>query len=243
MKKPYDNFVHLHAHSSIGSMQDAMTNVDAMFKKAATLGQPGLAITDHGTCAAVFDARKASVKHGVKYIPGCEAYFVDDVSVKYDKNNSETKRRHIVLLAKNEVGYRNLLTLNWKGYQNNQYVPFINKVFPRIDWKMLEEHSEGIVCLTACGSGLVSRQMFIHNDDGEWLEPECHGNVRKVVSKLKAIFGENLYLEIQPHNLKIIAKNRKDGSTIYNVHGEEIVVLDQNHINNVLVGVAKELGV
>lgn len=239
-----DRFVHLHAHTSIGSMQDAMTNVDQMFRKASELGQPALAITDHGTMAAVFDARKSSTKYGVKYIPGCEAYFVDDVSLKPDKNDPRTKRRHIVLLAKNEVGYRNLLQLNWKGYQNNQYIGFLNKIFPRIDWQMLEEHHEGIICLTACGSGLVSRQMFVHDDEsGEWLKPQCHDNVRSVVSRLKSIFGEDLYLEIQPHNLHIIARNRKDGTPILNEKGEEKVVVDQNHINRMLFNVGNELGV
>ena len=130
MEKKIDNFVHLHCHTSIGSMTDSMARVDELFKRATELGQKAICITDHGTMAGVFDARKASVKHGVKYIPGIEAYFVEDV-------NSEEKqqRRHIVLLAKNETGYRNILRLNWNGFTNLQYVPILGKVFSRIDWK------------------------------------------------------------------------------------------------------------
>lgn len=233
-----DNFVHLHAHTSIGSMQDAMTNVYEMFKKASELGQPALAITDHGTIAAAFDARKASKKYGVKYIPGCEAYFVDTVKDK------KAKRRHIVLLAQNEVGYKNLLMLNWKGYQNYQYVGVMGKVFPRIDWEMLEEHHEGIICLTACGSGLISRQMFVYDEeDGEWAERSCHTNVINTVKKLKGIFGENLYLELQPHNLKVYDRDKKTGEVKLTPSGEEKIVVDQNHINKKLIEAAKICGV
>jgi len=232
-----DNFVHLHAHTSIGSMQDAMTNVDAMFKRAAEIGQPALAITDHGTMAAVFDARKASKKHGVKYIPGMEAYFVDDVKDK------EQKRRHIVLLASNEVGYRNLLMLNYEGYTNFQYVAVLGKVFPKIDWDMLEKYNEGIICLTACGSGLVSRQMFVHDDEGRWLEDSCHTNALCTVERLKKIFKDNLYLEVQPHNLHIVARNRRTGEIELSKDGKEKIVVDQNHINKQLIEIGKSLGV
>lgn len=229
-----DNFVHLHAHTSIGSMQDAMTNVYDMFEKAAEIGQPALAITDHGTIAAAFDARKASLKHGVKYIPGCEAYFVNSVE------NKKEKRRHIVLLAKNEQGYRNLLQLNWKGYENYQFVAVMGKVFPRIDWKMLEEHHEGIICLTACGSGLISRQMFVYDeDDQEWAKDACHANVIDTVHKLKKIFGEDLYLELQPHNLVVYDRDRKTGEVKETPSGKPRVVVNQNHINKKLIEAAK----
>ena len=233
-----DNFVHLHAHTSIGSMQDAMTNVYDMFKKAADLGQPALAITDHGTMAAVFDARKASLKTGVKYIPGIEAYFVDDVD-----EMPRQKRRHIVLLASNEIGYRNLLQLNYNGYLKNEYVAVMGKVFPRIDWKMLEKYNDGVICLTACGSGLISKQMFVYNEDGEWSESNCHTNVLKVAERLKSIFGENLYLEIQPHDLKVLALDRRTGELKTGVNGKSITVIDQDYINRTLVNVAEKLNI
>lgn len=233
-----DNFVHLHAHTSIGSMQDAMTNVYKMFERAAEIGQPALAITDHGTIAAAYDARKASKKYGVKYIPGCEAYFVDSIK------DQKAKRRHIVLLAKNETGYRNLLTLNWKGYQNSQYVAVMNKVFPRIDWEMLEEHNEGIICLTACGSGLISRKMFVYDEEeGEWASSACHTNVIETVNRLKGIFGDDLYLEVQPHNLRVLARNKKTKEIEYTPSGKEIVIVDQNHINKKLMQAAEVCGV
>jgi len=232
-----NRFIHLHCHSSIGSMLDAMTNIDEMFKRAKELGQPGMAITDHGCMAGIFDARKASKKYGIKFIPGIEAYFVDDVTDK------EQKRRHIVLLAKNEKGYRNLLSLNYEGYLNFQYVAVINKVFPKIDWNLLEKYHEGIICLTACGSGLLSRQMFVHNEDGEWLLDTCHTNLYSAAKKLKNIFGDDLYLEVQPHNLKIIDRNRRTGEIKLSKTGEEIVIIDQDHINRKLIELGKSLNI
>jgi len=237
MTNKRDNFIHLHAHTSIGSMQDAMTDVSKMFERAAELGQSALAITDHGTMAAIFDAVKAAKKHGVKYIPGIEAYFVDDVK------EPKQKRRHIVLLAKNEIGYKNLLSLNYKGFLNYQFVAILGKVFPKIDWSLLKEHHEGIICLTACGSGLISRQMFVHDEEGEWLVDQCDCNALDVASRLKEIFGDDLYLEVQPHNLKVFKRNRKTGELELSKKGEPIVVVDQNHINHKLAEIAKQLDI
>jgi DNA polymerase-3 subunit alpha len=231
-----DNFVHLHAHTSIGSMQDAMTSVDNMFERAAEIGQVALAITDHGTMAGVFDARKASKKYGVKYIPGIEAYFVDDVSDKQ-------KRRHIVLLATNETGYRNLLHLNWEGHLSLQYVPILGKVFPRVDWNMLKKYNEGVICLTACGSGVLAKKMFEHNDDGEWSQDTCDTNVAEAAKKLKNIFGDRLYLEVQPHSLKAYSRSRKTGDFVLGKEGNKIVVADQDYLNLNLIKLGKKLGI
>ena len=236
LEKIMKEFVGLHCHTSQGSMVDAMTNVYDMFKKAAELKQPALAITDHGYCSSWFDARKASLKYGVKFLPGLEAYFVDSVK------EAKQKRRHIILIASNEIGYKNLLSLNYEGFVNFEYVAVMNKVFPRIDWELIEKYKEGIICLTACGSGLVSRQMFVHGEDGEWLESACHDNVLKTVQRLKNIFNENLYLEVQPHNLKIFERDRKTGEVSLK-NGKPTIIVDQNHINKKLREVGKLLNV
>lgn len=229
------NFVHLHAHTSIGSMQDAMVSVDDLFKRASKLGQSSIAITDHGTMAAVFDARKASKKYGVKYIPGCETYFVDDVENKKDK------RRHLILLAKSEVGYRNLLRLNYEGFENFQYVPFLRKVFPRIDWKMLEKYHEGIICLTACGSGPLARALMERGEKDEWNKDECYINALQIATRFKGIFDEDFYLEVQPHDLKAYKRNRKTGEIDVDPDGEQVIVIDQDYINRSLVRISKEI--
>lgn len=229
-----NNFVHLHAHTSIGSMQDAMTSVDDMFKRAKELGQPALAITDHGTMAAVFDARISSKKHGVKYIPGCEIYFVDTVEDK------KSKRQHLVLLAKNEKGYRNLLRLNYEGYVNFQHVPILGKVFPRVDWNMLEKYHEGVVCLTACGSGPIAKALMEHTNDG-WDKEECYVNALGIATRLHDIFKDDFYLEVQPHDLKAYDRDRKTGDIKNGKDGEPIVRVDQQYINESLIKISKEL--
>ena len=228
-------FVHLHTHTSIGSMQDSMAPVDGMFKRAKELGQNALAVTDHGTMAAIFDARKAAKKHGVKYIPGLEAYFVDDA--KDDKQ----KRSHLVLLAQNQTGYKNLLKLNYEGYVNFKYIAVLNKVFPQIDWELLKKYNDGIICLTACGSGPLAREMFKKDESGEWNEETCHLNVIKICSRLKEIFGDRLYLELQSHALKKYQFNKKRGEIEKDINGEQIIAVDQTYINRKLLALSKEL--
>lgn len=227
--------VHLHCHSSVGSMLDSMASVDGLFKRASELGQHSLALTDHGTLAGIFDARKASKKYGVKYIPGCEVYFVKDI------NEEKAKRKHLVLLAKNEVGYKNLLRLNYLGYKNSQYVGILNKVFPRIDFKMLEEHHEGIICTTACGSGPLSRALLERDENNEWQKDDCYITAMGLASRLQEIFGKDLYLEIQPHALKVYKRVRKTGEIELGPDGEKIVVIDQGYLNESLVKISKEL--
>ena len=92
-----------------------------------------MAITDHGTLAAAWDALKASKETGVKLIMGCECYFLDDAS------QTDERFRHVILLAKNATGYRNLLTINKKGFDQGHFLG--KKVYPIVDWKLLEQNS------------------------------------------------------------------------------------------------------
>jgi DNA polymerase-3 subunit alpha len=103
-------FVSLHNHTQIGSPLDGMNDVDQLFNQAAGLDQRAIAITDHGTMTAHYDCYKASLRTGVKFIPGMEAYFAPDMEHK--------KSYHLVLLAQNEVGYKNILRLNYESYKN-----------------------------------------------------------------------------------------------------------------------------
>ncbi|NBU99769.1 MAG: PHP domain-containing protein, partial [Spirochaetia bacterium] len=130
----------------------------------------------------------------------------------------EEKYKHVVLLAKNAIGYKNLLTLNKIGYDNGAI--FAKKIYPLIDWSLLEKYSEGLICLTACGNGIVSQLLM----NKKFQEAE------EAVIKLKNIFGDNLGLEIQPNNLK-------RNATAYN---EEI---DQKFINHQLINLGKKLNV
>lgn len=178
------DYVSLHNHTHY-SILDSLISPNDLFSKAKELGQKAIAVTDHGSLAGAWDALKASKSHGVKLIIGCEMYFLDDVSKK------EQKFRHVVLLAKNQIGYSNLLKLNKEGFDNSAI--FAKRVYPLIDWGMLEKYKEGLICLTSCANGIVS-QLIMSNKREE---------AEKVVLKLVDIFGrDNLGLEVQSHNLK-----------------------------------------
>lgn len=102
------DFVSLHNQTDY-SILDSLISTKSLFKRAKELGQPAVAITDHGSLAAAWDALKASKETGVKLIMGCELYFVNNIKTP------DERLRHIVLLAKNAIGYKNLLTLNKLG--------------------------------------------------------------------------------------------------------------------------------
>lgn len=201
------DFVSLH-NQTFYSLLDSLIDPKDLFKRAKELGQSAIAITDHGSIGAAWDALKASRDTGVKLIIGCECYFVDDVT------NINDKFRHIVLLAKNAIGYKNLLTLNKKGFDQGSFLG--KKVYPIIDWNLLEQYTEGLICLTACGNGIINQLLIKNNFD----------EAEKTLLKLKKLFGDNLGLEIQPNNMK-------RGQNIYN---DEI---DQQFFNRRLIDLGK----
>lgn len=205
------DFVSLHNQTDF-SILDSIISPKALFARAKELGQSAVAVTDHGTLAAAWDALKASRDSGVKLIIGCECYFVDDAT-KIDE-----KFRHVVLLAKNAVGYRNLLTINKKGFDQGHFLG--KRVYPIVDWKLLAQHAEGLICLTACGNGIVS-QLLMNKKFEE---------AGQTLLKLKMLFGDNLGLEVQPNNMK-------RGSNFYN---DEI---DQQFLNRRLIDLGKAHGV
>jgi len=202
------DFVSLHNQTDF-SILDSLSSVKDLFRRAKELGQSAIAITDHGSVASAWDALKASKDTGVKLIIGCEYYFQNDISQPYDR------LRHLVLLAKDATGYRNLLTLNKKGFDQGSLIG--KRVYSIIDWKLLEQHSEGLICLTACGNGIIS-QLLMNNKFDE---------AEVALLKLKSIFNNNLGLEILPNNMK-------RGSNVYN---DEI---DQKFLNHKLIELGKK---
>src|SRR5271157_2384362 len=229
------DFTNLHVHSSF-SMADAIVTVDQLFNKAKELGQTSLAITEHGNCASVLDCFKASKKYGVKFIPGQEFYLVDDA--KQDKQ----KRKHLVLLAKNEVGYRNLLKLNYEGFVNARYVAIQNKVYPQIDINHIRQFHDGLICLTACGSGPLATELFRLDENNAWDENLCYANALRMATDFQDIFGPDLYLEVQTHSLRKVKKNKKTGEIEKDSNGEPIVLVDQTYINRKLLELSGALG-
>lgn len=172
------------------SILNALPSPKDYFVRAKELNQKAIAITDCGSFAGIWDALKVSKETGVKLIVGCTFYFVDNVE------NRDTKLRFVVLIAKNEKGYKNILTLNRIGFDNSSLIA--KKVLPIIDWKLLKEYSDGVICLTACGNGII----------GQLLNNKKFDEAEAALIKLSEIFGDNLGVEVQTHNLN-------KGSTYY----------------------------
>ena len=176
-------FVSLHNHTELGSPLDGMNDVFDLFARAKEVDHPAVAVTDHGTMTAIYDARNASLKTGVKLIPGIEAYFALDLDVR--------KSNHMVLLAKNHAGYKNLLRLNYESYKN-QVSGYMGKMTPRITWEHIEKFNEGVIALTACSNGILARKIMEGDED----------EAIRLMMRLKSIFKDDFYLELQPHSLK-----------------------------------------
>lgn len=179
------SYIPLHLHSHIGSVLDSMVRVELskgkndLMEKCKEYGIESVALTDHGSMAGVVTHYKTCKEYGIKPIIGFEAYITSDYSIK-DKTSTYY---HLILLAKNNVGYRNLKELSSFGYTKGFYSK------PRIDFNVLKEHSEGLVVLTACLASELDRLIMSDNyDELQAIE---------LINKYKAVFGDDYYLEIQ----------------------------------------------
>ena len=152
------DFVHLHVHTEY-SLLDGACRIKNLVKKAKELGQTALAITDHGVMYGAVEFFKAAKKEGIKPIIGCEVYVAP--RTRFDKiKELDSEYRHLVLLCKNEVGYRNLIYLVSRGFTEGFYQK------PRIDMDLLESHSEGLIALSACLSGEIPKLLLKNDFDG-----------------------------------------------------------------------------
>ncbi len=178
------SFTHLHVHSEY-SLLDGACRIEPMLDKIKSMGQTSVAITDHGVMYGVIDFYRAALKRGIKPIIGCEAYVAP--RSRFDKvHGIDNERYHLVLLCKNNEGYKNLIKLVSEGWVNGFYTK------PRIDKELLEKHHEGLIALSGCLAGEVS-QALLHNDYEEAV---------KVANWYKETFGkDNYYIEIQNHGL------------------------------------------
>ena len=181
-------FVHLHVHTQY-SILDGLSNIEMLFGRAEQLGMPGLAITDHGNMYGVKEFYDTAKKHpGVKPIFGCEVY----VTRHYDhtlKDPQHKKYYHLILLAKNDTGYHNLMKLVSLGHIEGFYHR------PRIDHALLEKYHEGLICSSACIAGEIPQDLL--GIDGT---PE---DADKAVEWFKGIFGEDFYLEVMLHKSEV----------------------------------------
>ncbi len=178
------SFVHLHVHSDY-SLLDGACRIDKLIERAVELNMPALAVTDHGNMFAAVDFYKKAGKAGIKPIIGTEMYLVSDDLHKKEKSEIF----HLTLLAENEAGYRNLIRLNTIAHRDGYYYK------PRIDKKILREHSEGLIALSGCIKGELAQRILSARADA--------AGVRALAQEYVDIFGKDrFFLEIHRHGME-----------------------------------------
>lgn len=177
-------FVHLHVHSEY-SLLDGMCRIKDLPKRAKELGMKAIALTDHGVMFGAASFYQECQKEGIKAIIGCEVYVAP--RSRFDKDMGlDDKYSHLILLAKNKEGYQNLIKLVSCGFTEGFYSK------PRIDRDLLKEHSEGLICLSACLAGEVNKAILSDNME----------KAEEIALWYKEVFGEDYYLEIQNNGLR-----------------------------------------
>ena len=177
-------FVHLHVHSEF-SLLDGANRIKDLPVRAKELGMKAMAITDHGVMFGVIDFYRACLANGIKPIIGCEVYVAPRKRTDKDPN-LDSKYNHLILLAKDNEGYKNLTKIVSIGFTEGFYYK------PRIDKEILEKYHEGLICCSACLAGEVSQAIL----KGDMEEAE------KVATWFKNVFGEDYYLEIQNNGIR-----------------------------------------
>lgn len=181
-------FVHLHVHSHY-SLLDGLAKIDELLEQTKKLGMEAIALTDHGNLYGAIEFYKKAKNFGIKPIIGVEAYLAPNG--RFNKRPKiDEKRYHLTLLAKNKKGWQNLIQLVTKSHLEGFYYK------PRIDKELLEKHHEGLICLSGCLLGEISKLIAL----GKFEE------AIKTAEWYKNIFGEDFYLEIQPHTTELHEK-------------------------------------
>ena len=180
------SFVHLHVHTQY-SILDGLSDIKKLFTRAQELGMPGLAITDHGNMYGVKDFRDISEKFpDVKPIIGCEIY----VTRHYDhklKDNDHKKYYHLILLAKNYEGYKNLMKIVSIGHIEGNYYR------PRVSHEVIEQYHENLICCSACMAGEIAQGILAGDEK----------SVDEAIEWHKRVFGEDYYLEVMMHKTEV----------------------------------------
>ena len=209
-----NKFTHLHLHTEY-SLLDGFSRIDELIEKAKSFGMDSLAITDHGQMYGVIEFYKKATAAGIKPIIGCEVYVTEKDHLIKDPTNK--RYYHLILLAKNNNGYQNLLKIVSEGYVNGYYYK------PRVDLDFIEKYSEDIIALSACLSGEVNQRILENDIDAAY----------ETAKKYAEVFGrENYYLELQNHGLP---EQRRVNEILVKMHNDldiELVVTNDVHYIN-----------
>ncbi|HER10173.1 MAG TPA: DNA polymerase III subunit alpha [Bacteroides sp.] len=205
-------FCHLHVHSQY-SILDGAASIQELLKKAVDDGMGAVALTDHGNMFGIKEFHEEATRRGIKPILGCEAYIARRSRLTREDKNLDAFY-HIVLLAKNLTGYRNLITIVSLGWTEGFYYK------PRIDRELLLKYHEGIICLSACLGGEIPQSIMNQSvEDAE-----------KIILEYRKIFGEDFYLELQRH------QTNDPGM-------DKLVFDDQVFVNQTLLELGKKHGI
>ncbi len=186
-------FAHLHTHTAY-SLLDGEGTIEKILKRASELNQTAMAITDHGNMYGVIDFYECAQKYGIKPVIGCEVYVAS--RTRFDKTYElDSQSSHLILLAENDTGYHNLMKIVSAGFIDGFYYR------PRIDMEILERYNEGIIALSACMAGVLSRKLLADNYEG----------ARYAAEEFIKIFGKDRYfIEIQDHGILEQKKLNRD---------------------------------
>ncbi len=220
-------FTHLHVHSHY-SLLDGLPKIDDLLERTKELGMDSLALTDHGVLYGAVEFYKKAKSKGIKPIIGCEVYIAVEGMLQ-KRPNIDNKRNHLVLLAKNETGYKNLVKLVTKAHLEGFYYK------PRIDEELLSQHAEGLIGMSACVQGKIPRLVLANRET----------EAEELAKKYEKIFGKgNFYLEIQPHpgirdqitaNQKIIALSKKTGIPLVATNDMHYLRPDDSEAQDILM--------
>ena len=215
------SFVHLHVHTQY-SILDGLSSISKLFDRAEELGMPALAITDHGNMYGVKEFFKHASKHPkVKPVIGCEIY----VTRHYDhrlKDNDHRGYYHLILLAKNYEGYRNLMKIVSTGHIEGKYYDK-----PRVTHEIVEKYHENLICCSACLAGEIPKCIMAGDLDG----------ARKAIEWHKRVFGDDYYLEVMLHKTEVTGIPAESYSKIWEVY------TCQKQVNEAIFKLAEETGV
>lgn len=203
-------YVPLHLHTEY-SLLDGAIRIGELLKFCKENNFPAVAVTDHGVMYGDMELYELARDMGVKPLMGCEFYVHDGAITEHDKNNNPCY--HLVLIAKNNTGYANIIKLTSIAWCKGRYVK------PRINWELLEQYHEGLICCSACLGGEVLQKLLKNDYDG----------AKAIAKKYKDLFGEDYYIELQDHNLEEQKRTNPDLIKIAQELNIEMIITNDSH--------------
>ncbi len=219
--KSKPQFTHLHLHTEY-SLLDGANKIKVLAKKVKELGMTSVAMTDHGNMFGTIDFYNTMKKEGIKPIIGMEAYVHNQPELG---DKSVRQRFHLCLYAKNETGYKNLMFLSSQAYIEGFYY------YPRINWDLLKDHAEGLVCSSACLQGEVNWHLNLSERNLKF-GAKGYEEAKRIALKYKEVFGDDFYLELMRHGIGDQHRIDKQIIQLSQETGIKIVATNDTHYTN-----------